>query len=656
MKNLTLLTIIATVFLTLQFVPMSVAAQNETVKGEPDFEVFLSDNTVTPGEQADLKVQIRNVGEINEEGLEKFEKTVKTARSVAVTPTSSDKIDIRTGESAVQNIQEGDSVVVPVSLVIPRDADGIKNLDLNIDYKHTREIEYNSTTEDIIDSSDRESTKTEQIQLRVIDQASFEGDRVETDIAVGETGIADLSIENTGNEDIEEATLNLRSNSQNLLLGDSQSANIEIGRLDSGESESFETTLTFSDSAAVSEYSLNGVMEYTNEDGQSRTAPVNSLSVEPIERVDIQVESVETDTSIGSSGTTEIEIENDGSEDLSESTIELSSQSEAVMFSGRSSKTTVSIGEWDNGETETLSVRTIVTEDAVQSSYSVSGAVMYENSDDISNSVSVSPFVIEPLREQDLGVQISSSNLREGEKGSLALQVTNEGPKELDDITVDISTSGSANLLSTQFNIGSLDSDESTDINTTVEVPESIDDMTQPIDVETSYDYGDGNSDSSESALSVEIEENQNLLEVASNNGEIEAGSSKTIQVEVTNTLNEDISDLDAEFGASDPISVSQDSAFVSSLSSDETSNLNVQIQADSGAVLNTYPLEVDFQYESSDGTERLSKVYSVPIDVQEPTEDSGTGIGILIGAGVIVIIVIGLIAYFRDDIQSKIP
>lgn len=655
MRKLTLLTSLALVLLALQFLPTAVVAQNETVRGEPEFEAFLPQNTVEPGEQVNLQVQLRNVGEIDEEGLERLESTVTTARSVTVTPSSSDDIEVRTGESAFRDIPREDSIMVPVTVVVPQNADSTNDLELSIDYEHTREIDYNSTTDEIIDSFDTDSSETEQVQIEVVDQARFDGERIQSDVAVGETGITTLSVENVGDEDVEKATLQLQSSSRNVLFGGSQSTSIEIGDLNSGESESFETTVTFGDSASVTEYSLNGVMEYTNENGQSRTASVNGLSVQPLNRIEIPVQSVETDTSIGSSGVTEIEVENDGPKDLSDATIQLSSQSGAVLFEGRSPQTTVSIGEWDSGDTETFSVRTIVTDDATETSYSVSGTVMYENSDGISNRVSVSSFTVEPLQQQDFQVLTDSSNLREGEKGQVVLQVTNEGPKEAEDITVDISSSGSANLLSEQFNIGSLNADDSTLVNVPVEVPEDVDDLVQPLDVETEYDYDDDNTDVKQSALSVEIDENRNLFQVESVDGQIEAGASKTIQVDVTNTLNEDVSNLDAEFGASGPISVSQDNAFISSLSSDETTSLNVQISADSGAVLNTYPLEVDFQYEESDGTERLSKVYSVPVDVQEPTEDSGNSTVILVGVGVVVLIIVGLIVYFRDRIRDKI-
>jgi hypothetical protein len=68
-----------------------------------------------------------------------------------------------------------------------------------------------------------------------------------------------------------------------------------------------------------------------------------------------------------------------------------------------------------------------------------------------------------------------------------------------------------------------------------------------------------------------------------------------------------------------------------------------IPLSADSGALESkTYPFAVDFQYDLPNGDTKVSKTYKVPVDVQQPTDQSGLSLPLsapIIGGSILIII-----------------
>ncbi|MDX1745444.1 MAG: NEW3 domain-containing protein, partial [Halobacteriales archaeon] len=101
----------------------------------------------------------------------------------------------------------------------------------------------------------------------------------------------------------------------------------------------------------------------------------------------------------------------------------------------------------------------------------------------------------------------------------------------------------------------------------------------------------------------------------------VEAGSHRTVSLQVTNTGTDPITDVEAKLFADDPLSSANDEAFVSRLEPGETTTLTFDLGATAGIIAKDYPVAVDFSYEDAAGDRELSDTHRVPITVTEPTK-----------------------------------
>jgi hypothetical protein len=121
----------------------------------------------------------------------------------------------------------------------------------------------------------------------------------------------------------------------------------------------------------------------------------------------------------------------------------------------------------------------------------------------------------------------------------------------------------------------------------------------------------------------------------------------------VENNQSSKISNIESEFSVSDPLSLSQESSYIDSLSQGEKETINVSVSVSSDSLINSYPLKADFEYKDRSGDSKLSEVYSVPIDVREPTEESSpTGLYVSLIIGLIAVLII---IYYRKSIKTKL-
>jgi hypothetical protein len=633
------------------------SGNNSTVEGNPSIDAFISDDTIRPGEEKELAVQLRNNGFVSENGPDAFETEVQTARNVVVSFDAGSDIDIRTGQIALSDISPGETVRTSVSISTKQEIEGTVDISVDTSYTYTNEITYNTTNDNRLDDSERETTETDNISLNAIDTARFSAESSGSGIPIGETGVVTIGVENIGSEDVTDASLSLQSSSSLVSFGQNQRVSVQIGDLDESEEKDFDLTVGFSESASRTDYNIQSTMSYIDESGQQRTANVQDLSLEPEQDTEIRFVDSETQAIVGGSGETEISLENEGQYDIYDATVRVSSDSSAISFGGSSGVTVVDVGEWDEDDDISFDVSTDISEDASVESYSISTRVIYQNRDDVENTESVNGVNLVPQSEQDVTTSIEGSDVAEGEEGIVSIRVENNGPKMIEETKISVSGSESVSFLQSSRNIGTIDEDESKISDIPVELPKGIDSTSQNIDITVGYDYdGSNGREVIQNLSSIEVQENKNLFNINAENNNIEQGQQRTVQVNIENSMTRSISNIDAEFSSSDPLSISQDTAFIESLESDEEGVINITVQASSGAIPNTYPLEVDFEYQDSDGTSKLSEVYSFPVEVSE-AEDSSGGSPVVPLVGVLVLVVgISAIVYrFRNEIRQAI-
>ena len=147
--------------------------------------------------------------------------------------------------------------------------------------------------------------------------------------------------------------------------------------------------------------------------------------------------------------------------------------------------------------------------------------------------------------------------------------------------------------------------------------------------------------------LLFDIAPERDRFDVAVADRTIQAGGERTISVEVTNNLDEEVSDVEARLFADDPVATGDtDTGYAQSIAPGESVTMTFDLSATGSATPgSTYPISFDFRYDDADGNSQLSDTVRVPVDV---TESEGGGLPLPALAVVLLVVVAGAVVFYR--------
>ena len=336
------------------------------------------------------------------------------------------------------------------------------------------------------------------------------------------------------------------------------------------------------------------------------------------------VEDVETDAQVGGDGSLFVTVRNEGTEPATDARIDVRSTSAgaAVGSAGAEAPTRAFAGTLDPGESTTLEYDASVS---APERFSAEATVTYEDSDGLTRRAGPIPFGVAPVEEQSFAVDDVETTLSVGARGRVTGVVTNEGPTAVDDAVL-VATTGSerVDLGEGQYALPELEPGESARFEYEAEVSGQADPGPRQFGFVVEYTSGGSDARSDRQTARVEVAPRRPDFEVDAAT-EIEAGSSETLTVEVTNNREETLTDITANLYADSPLSTGTDESFVDELEPGESATVRFELSAAAGATANTYPVEMDFQYTDARGDEQISDVYQEPIEVTE-SESDGDG------------------------------
>lgn len=366
------------------------------------------------------------------------------------------------------------------------------------------------------------------------------------------------------------------------------------------------------------------------------------------ERAQFDVVDVESDASVGSSGTVSVTVQNNGSIPAREATLSLTSSSPALTFGGTETGSR-SAGTIEPGERRTLNYSVTASGDADATSYPLTLTADYKDEDGQQFTTSGTTLGITPDPEQSFAVGEVTSNLQVGDDGQLSGVVTNTGTRAVDDVVLKwASEQRNVNPTESEYAVGRLEPDESAEFDFDVEVSDAARDGPRQFSLVAEYENDQGNQRSSEPLnLRREIGPESDEFDVETVNANVSAGGSSTIELALTNTADEELADISAKLFADSPISTTDDEAYVQSLDEGESTTLVFGISASGSAIEKQYPLSMDFQYDEPDGDTVTSDTYRVPVQVAR-SDGGGLPLSLVGGAGVLVLVGIGAFVRFR--------
>ena len=499
---------------------------------------------------------------------------------------------------------------------------------------------------------------------------------VDSDLEPGERGTVEVTLENT-DTNVTDATINLQSLSPAILFGQTANTSRFVGDWNVSETRTVEVQATAARSATEGQYPLQTTVSYTDGDNRSgRAGPLAFGAAVGQSADDFVVTNVNSTVPIGDQGTVFVTLRNE-EENATESTVSLRSLS-ADLSLGPAANATQFVGDWDEGERRTVAFEVTASNGSERRSYPFQTSVSYTDRGNQRTQDGPYTIGVTPLREQSFSLGNATSNLSVGEEGSVSTTVVNEGPQSIRNAVVRLTTSNrDVTVQQEEIAIGTLQAGESANVSFPIEVSDNAQPGVQQFSVIVEYDNQAGNpreSDALNTRIEIEPEEDpfgvgQSALQLqgqnASANGSggepLTPGGTKTVTVPVTNNRDVPLRNIEAQAFTDDPLSLANDQAFIAELGPGETANITFEVSASGSARPGTYPLSLDFQYETPDGDTRLTDTYKVSVQIEEAEGgvlsslggEGGLPIWLLILIVLLVAAVLGYVLYQRRDSGS---
>ena len=350
-----------------------------------------------------------------------------------------------------------------------------------------------------------------------------------------------------------------------------------------------------------------------------------------------QVVGVESDAQVGDSGTVEATIENVGSETAHNADVSFGSQS--VTVNGGESGM-VRVEEIEPGETATVAYDVGVDGDLPVQQYMLSGAVRFDDPDGITRTDEGLSIGVLPLAEQEFALTDVDSQLRVAEDGDLVGTVRNDGPVPARSVVVQYAGDDQSVIPAERSTaVGTLDPGESANFSLPIAIGGEAEAGLRSLDMAVQYRNDEGERRAFEElVVDAEVAPERDRFDVAIENRTIQSGGTRTVDVAVTNNLDETASDGEARLFADDPLDTGDtDTGYVQSLEPGETTTMTFELTTTGSATPgSTYPVSLDFRYDDADGDSQLTDTYRVPIDVTE-SEDGGLPLPVIVVALLVV-------------------
>jgi hypothetical protein len=354
-----------------------------------------------------------------------------------------------------------------------------------------------------------------------------------------------------------------------------------------------------------------------------------------------------TTAQIADSGSMTAAIKNVGGERAEDLTVELASTSERVTLGGSESES-ATVSALDPGEVTTIAYDVAFGEQATTRGYPLQGTVTYDDTTGITNTHDQMTLDVTPRAEQTFSIDDVESTLRVGENGDLIGTVTNTGPKIAESVVVQF-THQSPNVIpiEDEIAVGSLAPEESVPFRLPIDVTREAEAIPRSLDLAVKYRNKENELRTYEAVdafAKIAEQRDQFLLEVT--NREVTAGESELVEVEVTNNLNQPVTDVEARLFADDPLDSEDDESYIESIDPGESTTMTFELNAGGSAMTKTYPISFDFRYDDEQGNSQLSDTTRVAVTVTEA--EGGTSWVPIVVVGLIVIVA-GLLWYRRD-------
>ncbi|MFB6129504.1 MAG: COG1361 S-layer family protein [Salinigranum sp.] len=584
--------------------------------GPPGVTVFTPDKTLTPGTTNKLTLTVAN------EGQGAYSST-RTAQSVSVELHSTDSnLHVKTGTQYVGPLKQGQAQQIPFAVTVPETIDAGS-------YDLTATIHYT-------DQGTEKNTE-ETVTVKIESQPRFEVVDSTSNVPVGGKGTVSVTMKNVGDETASESVVALKSTSSDVAFGKAQSATQFVGTWKKGETRTLTYDVTVGPDAGTREYTVDATVNYQDSDGIQGKSRQLTFGLEPLPEQTFAVKNVSSALNVGQRGTLSGTITNTGTLTAHNAVVVFKSNNPTI----RATTPEYAVGTLRPNESTDFTFDVAVNASANAGPRQFSVLVQYRNAND--DQLQSSPIDVrtrvKPQRPE-FDLRDLKSSLRVGEQGTINGTVVNTGTTRVRNAVLLIkSNSQTLTPVETEYALGDLKPGGSTHFSFDADVSSSADAGPRQLTFLVQYRNTDNVQQRSSSIdVRTDVAKKSPEFDVQRLNSTVQAGGTNELRLKVTNTRQQTLTDISAKLYTEDPISSSDDQAYVSKLAPGESATIVFSVSASGSALEKTYPVKMDFQYDDAKGQTTISDTYQVPVSVTS----SGKGGGVLPIVAVAALVVLG--------------
>jgi hypothetical protein len=456
------------------------------VDEEANFEVRDVD-APTPGDRGTVELDLSNTGE--------------AAANDAVISLESLSGDLQLGPSSSSEVyidrwEPGENRTVTLSGGIAGDA-GIRALPAALAVEYT-------------DDDDVPFTSRSTIGITPATEGRLAVAEVDSTAGPGEQGEIGITLEHTGEESLEDVTVDLTSREAGLTFSaNSASASAYLGSIDPGEQRRVTVDGRFAENARTRDYAVDMTVGYDTSEATGATQR-NTIGVMPEDDQTFSFENIDSSLRVSQDGTLRGTFTNEGPNAVENVVVTLSPPSQNVEVL----EPEVALGELEAGESVDISFDVEVASAARSGPRQFSLGTTYDTLDDDTRRSDPIQFrqSVEPRRDV-FGVEARSASISAGGDGRLVLAVTNQRNETVTDVSAKLFASSPLSTSDDEGFISELDPGETVEIPFRVSAAGSAMQKDYPVSVDFQYVDTAGETRLSESyRVPVSVEESSGGL------------------------------------------------------------------------------------------------------------------------------------------------
>ncbi|GEM_PF-272637 len=391
----------------------------------PDFEVYLPENVVEPGEETVLELEVRNAASPDEDA-DPGDIPEDEARAVTVTLEGGDApISVKTAETPMPTMSSESLFSESFTVAVDEDAEaGVYEADVEIEYTYTAS-----------NGLERTETETETVEVVVEDRARFAGETVDSELTVGETGEVSIELTNEGVENASDAVVAVDSPAAELEAID-EDVEQHVGEWGVGETVTIDAGFSVSGDAIARTYPVDATVDFRDDDGVDRTSREIRVGAPTNTDASFVSSGVDSRLVVGETGDVSVELTNQRDDDVTDAVVELGSPDADLEDVGEDAE--VYVGDWEAGETRTVSSGFALSEEAQAGTYPITATVDFraDGADRTSREVTVGA----EAATRSFEAEALDSRLVVGDTGNVSLEITNVRDHPVEDASVQVSS------------------------------------------------------------------------------------------------------------------------------------------------------------------------------------------------------------------------